>query len=145
MNIVNWNWNQYKAAGKHVASYAAGAVSVALAWGLVSQTDASNLSEAITHITDGFEQLAKGIGMIAGVVVPIYTAWRSAKNASPQSQINSVVQNLSAPEATQVINAIADPAGRNKLINAVAAMPEVKQVVATPSVARSTDSEKVVS
>lgn len=144
LNPANWTWAQSKAAGRNVASYAAGGVTVALAWGLVSQTDAATLTEAIGHIVDGTTELAKGVGMIAGVVVPIYTAWRAAHSSSPKEQIKSVVENLSDTQAAQAANAIADPTGRNKLINAVATMPEVKQVVATTEVAQNTPSSKVV-
>lgn len=143
MNIkmIDWDWGQYKAAGRNVASYAAGGVTVALAWGLVSANDASQLQEGISTIASGAEQMAKGIGMVAGVLVPMYTAWRAAHSASPKAQAKAVVDNLADPHAPQ---AIASTDDRNKLINAVSMMPEVKQIVATTDVALSTPSAKVV-
>lgn len=132
---MNFNLNSLYAAGRHAASFMAGMISVALAWGLVSQTDAANLTEAITHITNGVSELAKAVGIIASVMVPIYTAWRAASKATPNEQAKSAAHNIE-----QVTNG-----ARLTMINAVGTMPEVKQVVATPSVAVATPSEKVVS
>lgn len=147
MNLPNpatWNWTQDKAAGKHLLSYAAGATTAAAFMGLISQGDSASLMSGLNQIVDGLESAAKGVGVVAGVLIPIYTALRAAHNASPQEQIKSVVNNLSAPEVTQVANAVVDPQGRAKLINAVAEMPEVKGIVAAPAVALVTPSDKVV-
>jgi X-X-X-Leu-X-X-Gly heptad repeat protein len=132
---MNWNWNQYKAAGKHVASYAAGGVTMALAWGLISPNDASQMTEGISTIVSGIEQLAKGVGMLAGVIIPIYTAWRAAHNASPNEQAKSVAAN---------VDQITDKTAKLAVINTVGEMPEVKKIVTTENVALNTASAKVV-
>ena len=141
----DWTWQQYQAAGKHVLSYGAGAATAAAVFGLISQKDASDIAENLNTVWDGVMQVAKGLAGLGAVLIPVYTALRAAHNASPKEQLNHVVNNLSAPQGTQLANAVADPEGRNKLINAVANMPEVKAVVATPAVASATLSGKVVS
>lgn len=145
LNPLNWNWNQYKAAGKHVASYAAGGVTAAVALHFLSPTQGGDIAENIGLITDGVTKIATGVAGIIAVLAPIYTALKAAHNASPASQVTSVVANLSAPQGTQEANAIADPASRTKLIEAVAEMPEVKKIVpADPALADATASPKVV-
>ncbi len=145
LNPLAWNWQQYKAAGKHVVSYAAGGVSVAVALHFLSPTQATDITTNIGLISDGLTKVVAGIAGLVAVVAPIYTAMKSAHNASPSSQITSVVNNLSAPQITQAANAVADPASRTKLIEAVADMPEVKKIVPVdPELAISTASPKVV-
>ena len=141
---MNLNWNQEKAIGRHVLSYAAGAATAASVMGLISQGDSNTLLSGLNDIANGLEQLTKGVVAIVGVLAPIYAAVKAAHSSSPQEQIKAVVTNLSAPQVTQAADAIADPGGRAKLISAVAEMPEVKGIVATSAVAKATDSDKVV-
>lgn len=113
---MDFNWNQYKAAGRHALSYGAGAVTAAAAIGLISQGDSTSLLSGLNQIASGLEGVAKGVGVLGGVLVPIYTALKAAHSASPQEQIKTV-----------------------------AAMPEVKGIVTTVAVAEATPSDKVVS
>lgn len=113
--MVNLTWGQYKAAGRHALSYAAGAVTGLAAMGLISQSDSTDLMAGLNQIADGLETIAKGIGVLAGVLVPLYTTYKAAHSASPQEQLKTV-----------------------------AAMPEVKGIVATPALAAETPSDKVV-
>ena len=145
INLPNWNWNQLKSAGRNVASFAAGGVAMAAALHFISAQDAGGLTENINTVVEGVTQIAKGLAGIVAILVPIYTAWQAARSASPKAQIDNVVTNLSSSEIVQAANAVADPGGRNKLINAVAEMPEVRAVVAPNGVAHATDSNKVVS
>lgn len=145
MNILNWNWNEKAAAGRHVLSYVAGGVTALVGWHFLTPQDASSITENLNTIWDGIVKVGTGVAGLAAVLTPIYTALVAKKSAEPASQIKSVVANLSAPQATQVINSIADPEGRNKLISAVAEMPEVRAIVAPASVATATESTKVVS
>lgn len=133
LNPLTWNWNEKKAAGRHVLSYAAGAVTMAAVWGMISQGDASTLTQGLSDIGAGAEQLAKGVAAIAGVLIPIYTALMAKRSAQPDQQIKSVIAN-----------ATDNPVDRNKLISVVAEMPEVKGVVTTATVAADTSSNKVV-
>lgn len=136
-------WNKAKVVGRHAASYTAGAVTFAAAWGLLSATDASSLNENIGLVTDGAKKIAQGIAGIIAVLTPIYSAWRGIRNVDPHEQLKSITA-LPEHEVAAIAGNIDDREARNKLINAVGTMPEVSRVVATPSVARATDSPKVV-
>lgn len=92
MNWNNWNWNSYKAAGKHVASYAAGGVTVAVATGLLNSTQGADATADINLIVSGIESLAKGIVGIAALLIPLYTMWKAAQNASPVGQATGLRQ-----------------------------------------------------
>ena len=144
LNPMTWTMPQLQAAGKHVASYAAGGVSVFVALHFISPPQGLEATESINSIVDGLTQVGKGIAGLAAVVVPIYTSWRAAHNASPAQQVEHVVQQLNASPGTQAANAIADPTSRAKLIEAVAEMPEVKKVVPVdPTLAAAIPSQKV--
>jgi hypothetical protein len=143
-NPANWNWAMAKAAGRHAATYVAGGVTVAVAFHVLTPSQGAEISENINLVLDGFTKLATGIAGIAGVMLPVYTAWRAAHSASPSEQVKSVVTQLSAPEITQAANALADPSSRRNLIEAVAEMPEVKKVVPIdPAIAEEIPSLKV--
>lgn len=90
LNPLNWNWNQYKAAGRHVASYAAGGVSVAVALHLLSPAQGSDIAENIGTITDGLMKVATGIGGLIAVLAPIYTAFKAAHSASPVQEAKAL-------------------------------------------------------
>lgn len=144
LNPLAWNWNQWKASGKHIASYAAGGVSMAVALHFISPSQGGDLTQNISLISDGLMNVAKGVAGLAGILIPVYTAFRAAHNASPSSQVSSVVESLSAPRTTQAANAVADPASRTKLIEAVAEMPEVKKIIPVdPAIAAAIPSPKV--
>lgn len=145
LNPLNWNWNQARAAGKNALSYVAGGISVAVAWHFISPGQGTDITGNINDVVEGATQLGKGLAGLIATGSAIYAAFKAANNASPSSQVKSVVQNLSAPEITQAANAVADPTSRNKLIAAVADMPEVKKIVPVePELAEAIPSEKVV-
>lgn len=145
-NPFEWNWNQLKASGKHWGSYLAGGLTVAVAFHLLTPAQSADLTSNVDSIVTSLEKIVTAIAAIAGIITPIYTSFRAANNASPSSQVKSVLQNLSAPEITQAANAVADPTSRNKLIQAVAEMPEVKIIdLKNPAMAEANPSPKVVS
>jgi hypothetical protein len=113
---MNWTWDQYKAAGKHLASYTAGGVTVAVAFGVLTSSQGVDANADINSIISGLESVAKGVAGLIAIITPIYTAWMAAHNASPQVRLN-----------------------------AVAAMPEVSKIITTPEVAKATPSDKVQS
>lgn len=145
LNPINWNWTQTKAAGRNAASYAAGGVTMLVALHYISPGQGESLGTDINLITDGLAKIATGVAGISAILLPIYTAWRAAHQSSPSEQVKSVITNLSAPQITQAANAVADPASRNNLIEAVADMPEVKKIIPVdPKVANEIPSPKVV-
>lgn len=152
LNPAKWTWGQWKAGGRHVATYAAGLVTGAVALGFISQGQGTDLTGGISDVVDGATQLAKGIVTIAGILLPMYTTWRAAHSASPSEQVKNVVASASngmkAEQRTELVQAVVNSGNteqRKEVIAAVAEMPEVKGVVAQPAVAKSIPSEKVVS
>lgn len=129
LNPMAWNKQQWQAAGKHVLSYSAGGISAAVALHFISPLQGSDISGNINDVVEGTTQLLKGLAGLVATGSAIYAGLRAAHNASPSSQVSSVVTNLSAPQITQAANAVADPASRDKLIAAVADMPEVMKIV----------------
>lgn len=95
--LPNWNWNQYKAAGKHVASYAAGGVSMAVAFHFLSPSQGSDITTNLNSIFDGVKEIAIGVGGLVTVLTPIYAAWRAANNASSPNQAASLVATANNP------------------------------------------------
>jgi hypothetical protein len=148
LNPLTWNWNEQKAAGRHVLN-TAGSVLATLAavhlfTGLTPDVAAS-VTDNLNTIYDSVIKIVTAVGGIAAALAPVYAALTAKKSAEPAEQVKSVVASLSAPAITQAANAVADPASRNKLISAVAEMPEVRAIVAPEAVAQATDSNKVVS
>jgi hypothetical protein len=94
---MNWTWGQYKAAGKHVASYAAGGVSVAVAFHFLSPSQGGDITTNLNSIFDGVKEIAIGVGGLVTVLTPIYTALRAANNASAQNQAASLVVAANNP------------------------------------------------
>lgn len=70
--------DQLLAAGRNVASAAAGA---AVTFGVLKGIDAQNLVAALNQISNGVTQIATGLGVIVGIVAPIWAAWRASKTA----------------------------------------------------------------
>jgi len=140
----DWNWNQYKSVGRHVITGVGCVTATLVAVHFISPAQQTDIINNVSTIYDGVVKVVTGIAGLIGVLAPIYAALKSKDAASPASQVNSVVKNLSAPEITQAANAVADPGSRAKLIEAVADMPEVKKIIpADPALALSTLSPKV--
>ena len=84
---LNWmNWNSAKAAGKHLASFVAGAITLSASTHIISMGDANSLTQAFNSIIEGITKIGDGLTIVAGIVVPLYTMWKSARNASPKGQ-----------------------------------------------------------
>lgn len=92
LNPLAWNWNQAKSAGKHVASYAAGGVTMFVAFHILSPAQGTDITTDINLITEGLAKVATGVAGIIAVLVPVYTALRAAHNSSPVVQAQSLEQ-----------------------------------------------------
>ena len=138
--MLDWNLNQYKAAGKHVASFAAGGVGMAAALHFLSPSQAVDVNGNLTQIFNGLEQVATGIAGLGTILVPIYTALRAAHNANPTVQAQALVTVANAG-GTQAIEANA------AIANAVIESKDLKlngTISAPAEVADAVPSEKVV-
>lgn len=109
---------QVYAAGRHVFSFGAGVIATAAMWGLVSQTDAASLTDALTHVANGASEMFKGLIAIIGVLTPIYTAWRASHSANPSEQVKAVIK-LTPEEAAAAVKSAAAPGTQAELITAI--------------------------
>lgn len=136
--MLNWTKAQWEAFGRHVLTAVSSALAMAVALNL---TTAAQAGELLAHATHFITAL---IGLIA-IVGPLYAAIQASRSASPANQVDAVVKNLSATPAMQATDAAADPQSREKIIEAVAGMPEVKKVeLKDPALAKEIPSAKVV-
>lgn len=140
INPAKWGWNEWKAAGRHVSTFVAGGISVAVAVKFLSPGDAQLLTDNVAHITTGLKELAEGVaGLIAfGISVRNMLAAKSA--AEPANQVIAVATNLRKNGSADVPSPL-----RNEIIGAVATMPEVRGVVVSdPALATSIPERNVV-
>ena len=110
---------EVNAALRHVASFGAGAATVLIGFGAISADSAHQAVAALNQVIDGLSQATGGVfklSVILGPAVAATAARFAARSASPLAQIN-----------------------------AVAANPDVHQVVTTADIANATPSNKVVS
>lgn len=136
--LSTWTWDQWKAFGRHVGSYAAGLATAAVVVGVVSQADGATLIQGITQVTDGAGKVVTGFATIFGVLWPIYNSIKAARSASPENQAKQTVKNIE--------NGVSINGEQAKLIKAIADTPVVAEVKLTdPKLAESIPSEKVVS
>lgn len=120
---MDFTWNMAKAAGKHVASYVAGGVSVAVAWHFLSPAQGTDITTNINNITSGLEQAAKGFAGLMSAATLAYTSWKAAHNASPVAKAASLEAEV---PGTKIITA-----------------PEIAAAIPSPNVISNTDAKVV--
>lgn len=139
IDVRTWGWNEWKAAGRHVGTYAAGGVTVAVAFNFISPEQGQVVGESIGHITSGLTELAKGIAGLVSVGYPIYNMLKAKSAAEPGNQAIAVAENLRRNHG------IVPAPARKEIIGAVAKMPEVDGVVvASPALAKAIPESNVV-
>jgi hypothetical protein len=118
MNISLPTRGQLAAFGRHIASYAAGAVTVGVGLHFLSPDQGSQISSALTGIINGVESIVGGVATLASIFAGLYAAW----TASPTSQAaaigaspSSLVQPAPGGKATVTIN---DPAMASAALDA---------------------------
>ena len=84
------NWNSAKAAGKHVASFIAGGITIAVGFHFVSPSDGADLQDNFNHLYHAIEEGTKAIAGIISILTLAYTTIKSANNASPVNQAKSL-------------------------------------------------------
>lgn len=92
--MLNWTWPQYQAAGKHIASYVAGGVTMAAALHFISPQQAVDVNGNLKDIFSGLQQVATGVAGLVAFATPFYTAWRAQHNSTPQAQALSLVKEV---------------------------------------------------
>lgn len=82
--------------GRHVVSYAAGAVTVAASLHAITPEQSHDLTNAINQIVSGVTTLAGGITTLASFGAALYAGWSATRN----SQIKAVAAN---PDVTKIV------------------------------------------
>jgi hypothetical protein len=101
---------QVAAFGRHVASYAAGAVTVAVGLHFISPDQGSQIGDAIKGIINGVASIVGGVATLLSIGAGLYASW----TASPSSQASAIgastsTEVKSAPGGIAVVT-IRDPA-----------------------------------
>lgn len=94
-----------------------------------------------TAVSSGTIHLTNAIPEVA---IPYVVAWSSIISIIGSGYLTAALGLHNASPEAKIEAVQSTPAGRNMLISATADMPEVKGIVATPSVAHDTESDKVV-
>jgi len=101
---------QASAFGRHVVSYAMGAVTMAVAFHAISNQDGTSITGAIGQIVNGVTSIAGGVSTLIAVGSGIWAAW----TASPLRQLLAVAAN---PDVSKVVApTIADAVPSNKVV-----------------------------
>ncbi len=103
---------QTYAFGRHVVSYAAGAVTMAAAVHVINGDQSSSLLAAITQIYNGVTSIAGGIATIVSVSAGLYAAWSS----SPLSQLLAVARSAAVKQIVVASPATADAVPSYKVV-----------------------------
>lgn len=69
---------QLAAFGRHIVSYAAGAVTAAAALHLLTPGQAGTITTSVQHISDGVSQIAVGVAPLISMASGLYAAWKSS-------------------------------------------------------------------
>ena len=77
---------QVAAFGRHVASYAAGAVTVAVGLHFISPEQGSQIGDAINGIINGVASIGGAVATLLSIGAGLYASW----TASPSSQAASI-------------------------------------------------------
>lgn len=104
--------------GRHVVSYAAGAITVGVGFHVLSSDQGNSLGTAIGQVVSGVETTMGGLATIFSLGAGLYAAW----TASPVSQAKSLVR---AVPGTTIMT---DPA----IAAATPAQPTIVSNVAAP-------------
>lgn len=98
--------SQVYAFGRHLASYAGGAITAAAAFNLLSPGQAGTLNQSLNHFINGVSEIAAAVSPL----IPLVTGWLAARSASPKAQLAAVAQIPGTTVVTQPQLAAAVPA-----------------------------------
>jgi hypothetical protein len=87
---------QVAAFSRHIATFAAGAVTVGVGLHFISPDQGTQIGNAVSGIINGVESIIGGIATLIAIGSGVYAAW----TASPTSQIKAVVAN---PDVSKVV------------------------------------------
>jgi hypothetical protein len=91
MNISFPTKAQFASFGRHVVSYAAGAVTVAVGLHFVTPDQGTQLGDAVKGIASGVASIYGGVSTLFSIGTALYAAW----TASPSNQAAAIGANPS--------------------------------------------------
>ena len=136
MNLPNQD--QVLASGRHVITFAGGAVTMFAALHLITGGDAESAAKALSQIGHGFSEIIAG----AGTLIAIGSGVFAALSANPLMQFFKGAKALAADPTLAKDATVAQQA---TVATAIEAMPKVQTVIAAPDVAMISPSPSVVS
>lgn len=87
---------QFAAFGRHIVSYAAGAVTVGVGLHFISPDQGSQIGNAVNGIINGVESIVGGVTTLVAVASGLYATW-TASRASNAAAIGSDSQTTVTP------------------------------------------------
>lgn len=132
--------DQVLASGRHVVTFAGGAVTAFAALHLITGGDAQSAAEALNKIGHGFAEIVTGLGALVGIV----SATFAALSANPLWQLIKGSRAVAANPMIARQGNISD-ADQASVAKAAIEMPKVENIVAAPEVARAVPSPLVQS
>jgi hypothetical protein len=102
------------AAGRHVPSYAAGAVTMAVGFAIISPDQGHEIGDALKAIFNGVTSIAGGVSTLVAVGSGLYAAWTATqasqiKAVAAQGDVEKIVPKVNADPTSAVAVAAKDP------------------------------------
>lgn len=104
MNLSLPSARQFASFGRHIVSYAAGAVTVGVGLHFLSPDQGSQVGNAITGIVNGVESIVGGVATLVAVGSGLYATW-TASNAGQAAAIgaNPATEVVPGPNGTATV------------------------------------------
>lgn len=107
MNISLPSAAQLAAFGRHVASYAAGAITVGVGLHFLTADQGTQISTAVAGIVNGVESIVGGVASLIAIGSGLYAAWtasRTSQAAAIGANRSTVVNAAAGGKATVTLN-----------------------------------------
>ena len=108
-----------EAFGRHVPSYIAGAVTMAVGFAVIKPDQGHQIGDALTAIYNGITSIAGGVSTLVAVGSGLYAGW----TATHASQIKAVAAMPNVAKIVPIVNA--DPASAVAIAAKDTAQPKV--------------------
>ncbi len=139
--------DQVLASGRHVITFAGGAVTAFASLHLITAGDAQSAADALNKIGHGFAEIITGLGVLAGIISGLFAAlsanplWQFIKGSRAVAANPTIVKQANISDADQAV--VAKAAVELPKVENIVAAPEVAKAVPSPLV-QSSDEVKVV-
>ena len=103
---------QANAFGRHVVSYAMGAVTVAVSLSVINEDTGAKIADAVTQIASGVTTAAGGIATLVAILSGIWASWTASRN----QQIKAVAADPEVAKIEVTSTAVADAIPSPKVV-----------------------------